>query len=97
MQSAITSNINNDYCFSLISTRFLFLQSDDYISIKLSAAALDDTVGALLLGAHAPASLPIVEHEAPDPKQTLAESMLPPFPNNITKVDGSWQNVNGTR
>lgn len=43
------------------------------------------------------ASLAIQERDIQDPRQTLIENVLPPFPNNMTPVDGNWQNVNGTR
>lgn len=78
----------------------LFLQSDDYISLKVGpAAGIDDSIGALLLGDRVPVGLPIIEdqQEGQDPNKILTEAQLPPYPANATPVDGAWQTVGNTR
>ncbi|KAJ8923192.1 hypothetical protein NQ315_001746, partial [Exocentrus adspersus] len=73
-------------------------QNEDYISLRVGAAMVnDETLGALLLGGRPPVALPVVENAVPAPSKVLVENQLPPYPDNLTASDGSWQNVNGTR
>ncbi|CAH1237600.1 unnamed protein product [Diabrotica balteata] len=73
-------------------------ESEDYISIRVGAAMMnDDTLGALLIGGRAPAAIPVIENSAPSSSKVFNEVQLPPFPENATLNDGSWQNVNNTK
>ncbi|XP_018565860.1 uncharacterized protein LOC108906905 isoform X2 [Anoplophora glabripennis] len=73
-------------------------QNEDYISIRVGAAMVnDETLGALLLGGRPPVALPVVENVAPASSKIVTENQLPPYPDNLTLADGAWQNVNGTR
>lgn len=78
---------------------FGVLQSDDYISVKLGgAAAIDETIGALLMGggdSRVPVALPVVD-DAQGTTKVLTEAQLPPYPANVTPVDGAWQTVGNT-
>lgn len=73
---------------------WLIFQNDDYIALRLGAAAssnMKDTVGALLLGR--PDAIPVIE-EDPQQASKLAETA---YPHYLTPNNGSWQNVNGTK
>lgn len=63
------------------------------------AADLEDSIGSLLLGGRVPVALPVVDdqQEGQDPTKVLTEAQLPPYPANVTPVDGSWQTVGHTR
>ncbi|GJQ81775.1 hypothetical protein Trydic_g320 [Trypoxylus dichotomus] len=78
------------------------LQSDDYISIHMGGGggAMDDTVGALLMGRPAIPAAPVFQDANVQDHyngQAINEAQLPPFPANFTPTDGAWQTVNGTR
>lgn len=60
--------------------------------------ALDDAVGALLMGRPAMPAAPVFQDSNNDQfNGQIVESQLPPFPANFTPTDGAWQTVNGTR
>lgn len=63
------------------------------------AVGIDDSIGALLLGGRVPVALPVIEDQQDglDPNKVITEAQLPPYPANITPVDGSWQTVGNTR
>ncbi|CAH1999514.1 unnamed protein product [Acanthoscelides obtectus] len=76
----------------------------------LGAGAMmnDETLGALLLGggggvppavaaARAAPALPLLLDTLPLNSKDLIETQLPPYPDNSTLTEGSWQNVNGTK
>nr|CAH7759572.1 unnamed protein product [Callosobruchus chinensis] len=87
-------------------------ENEDYISIRMGlgggAMMNDETLGALLLGggggvppavaaARAAPPLPLLLDTLPLNSKDLIETQLPPYPDNSTLTEGSWQNVNGTK
>lgn len=61
-----------------------------------AAVGIDDSLGALLMGGRVPVALPVID-ETQDNSKILTEAQLPPYPVNVTPVDGSWQTVGNTR
>ncbi|XP_019880952.1 beta-1,4-galactosyltransferase galt-1 isoform X1 [Aethina tumida] len=73
-------------------------QNDDYISIRVGAAMMnDDTFQSILMGGRAPAAIPIVDNSASVSSRVVLENQLPPYPDYLPPVDGKWQTVQGTR
>lgn len=73
-----------------------FFQNDDYISIRLGAAMLnDDTIGSLLVG-KPPVALPVID-SSPLSSKIVNEQQMPGYPEHLAPRPGFWQPVTGTR
>lgn len=81
---------------------FLCFQSDDYISLRVNVqqqVSFDETIGALLMDGRVPVAIPVLDdlQDGQDATKVLTEAQLPPYPTNVTLVDGAWQPVGNTR
>ncbi|CAG9773807.1 unnamed protein product [Ceutorhynchus assimilis] len=74
-------------------------QADDYISIRVGQAMMDNAeIGAYLLGKPQAHHLANMDNNSPPyMSKFFNEGQLPSYPENVTISDGSWQNVNGSR
>ncbi|KAF7267066.1 uncharacterized protein LOC143202028 [Rhynchophorus ferrugineus] len=73
-------------------------QDDDYISIRVGQAMMDTAdIGAFLMGKSRIHVSNGIDNAPPFMAKVISENQLPPYPENFSISNGSWQNVSGSK